>query len=69
VPPKYTYAESFERGWRQAGQPFSLCIPVLSDKKPNLSDLGVGICLYFETLRAYGFLFLLLFLVDIHAFL
>jgi len=64
VPPKDAYAESFERSWRQAGQPFSLCIPVLSEKEPNLSDLGVGICLYFETLRAYGLLFLLLFMVN-----
>jgi len=64
VPPKDAYAAWHGKPGRRAGQPFSLCIPVLSENEPNLADLGVGVCLYFETLRAYGLLFLLLFLLN-----
>jgi len=60
VPAKELY-ESSKSG---SPGPFSLCLPVFSQRKPNLSDLGVGICLYFDTLRAYGVLFFGLFLLN-----
>ena len=60
VPAKELY-ESSKSG---SPEPFSLCLPVFSQREPNLSDLGVGICLYFDTLRAYGVLFFGLFLLN-----
>ena len=51
-------------GSQCAPGPFPLGTPVFSRTQPNLSDLGMGICLYFDTLRAYGFLFLGLFLLN-----
>lgn len=43
------------------GQKYSLCAPVFSDVKPSLGDMGIGISLYFDTVKLMGWAFLAMF--------
>ena len=52
-----------------AGERFPLRAPILSEDRPCLADLGVGVGLYFETLWAYAWLFIALFCLNLPALL
>jgi hypothetical protein len=48
-----------------SGGKFPLMAPSFSAERPNLGDFGVGICLYFETLRVFSLVFFAMFLLGI----
>ena len=52
-----------------AGERFPLRAPILSEDRPCLADLGVGVALYFETLWAYAWLCLALFCLNLPSLL
>jgi hypothetical protein len=48
-----------------SGGKFPLTVPGFSTERPNLGDFGVGVCLYFETLRVFSLVFFAMFLLGI----
>jgi hypothetical protein len=39
--------------------------PTYSETKPNLGDMGIGISLYFDTVKILGWMFLLMFICGV----